>query len=134
MDKNEAKKLKTSFKNHRRVLSWDTLVSKGQPKGKGSYSLQSSKKDNNGQINSGIGGIKSLDLKYKLNSLWLGESNNTLNKKNKNYNGLKIELKGRLRGAAKSRKLSNIQGSVKSQSIDYYIEYIKKKYILNEVY
>ena len=69
MDKNEAKKLKTSFKNHRRVLSWDTLVSKGQPKGKGSYSLQSSKKDNNGQINSGIGGIKSLDLKYKLNSL-----------------------------------------------------------------
>ncbi len=41
--------------------------------------------------------------------------------------GLKVELKGRLRGAAKSKKLSNIKGSVKSQSIDYYIEYNKKE-------
>jgi hypothetical protein len=81
-----------------------------------------------GQSFLGMLGQTGLDIKDKFNNLWLGDlSDKKLTNKNEKYSGLKIELKGRLRGAAKSKKLSNIKGSVKSQSIDYYIEYNKKE-------
>lgn len=184
MDKNEAKKLKTSFNNYKRVLSWNEfnqriskktlnysfnsqLVSKrlrvaspvmdsrvayqGSLQGRPERPLEHiyehasqplSPKGVTARPGLAYGGLAPFtrnlgvftglqtDIKQKFNNLWLGHiSDKKLAEHNKNekYSGLKIELKGRLRGAAKSKKLSNIKGSVKSQSIDYYIEYNKKE-------
>lgn len=105
LNKEEAKKLKTRFNNYRKTVSWDEFVNSW------------------GHERSPFGrGIESSEgIKETFNKMWLGSRDTS------SEEGLKVELKGRVRGAAKSRKLSNIKGSVKSQSIDWNIEYNKKE-------
>lgn len=58
---------------------------------------------------------------------WVGELEPYITKeKERKEGGLKIILKGRLRGAAKRRKLVSSKGNLKSQTIDKNIEFTKK--------
>lgn len=135
INKEEAKKLRIRFNNELKVVSWTNL---NNPL----YQDQSSKLiiKNNTQM-------RLSEIKERINKFWLGNGSTISQiikpaKRNERakltYNkihlhndhetaGLKIDLKGRIRGAAKRKKIVITKGSIKSQTINKNIEVTKKE-------
>lgn len=119
INREETKKLKTRFKNDLTIVSW-----------KNTYMfLKDSKMLQKGKIQKDKLSVKPYTietLKERFNNYWLGLCFGGMDNKHLTDN-IKMELKGRIKGVAKKKKLNGIVGSIKSQSIDKHVELTKKE-------